>query len=61
MQQTPSDPVIDEIRETRRQISAAVDHDPARLLAYYSQLQEKYRERLIDSEKADLESDQPAA
>lgn len=61
MQQTPPDPVIDEIRETRRQISASVDHDPARLLAYYMQVQEKYRERLIDSEQADRESDQPAA
>jgi hypothetical protein len=42
-----ADPVIDEVREIRHRISARFDHDPARLVAYYMELQEKYRDRLI--------------
>jgi hypothetical protein len=42
-----SDPVIDEVREVRRRISARVGHDPARLVAYYIELQKQYRGRLI--------------
>lgn len=44
---TPSDPVIEEVREARRRISARFDHDPARLVAYYVELQEQYRDRLL--------------
>ena len=43
------DPVIDEIREIRHQISAMCDHDPAKLVAYFQQIQEQYRDRLITS------------
>jgi hypothetical protein len=32
------DPVIDEVREIRRQISAEFDHDPRRLMAHYMEL-----------------------
>lgn len=39
MKQIQSDPVIDEIREVRHRISARFDHDPARLVAYYMELQ----------------------
>ncbi len=42
-----SDPVVDEIREVRHRISERFDHDPARLVAYYLELQEQYRDRLI--------------
>jgi hypothetical protein len=42
------DPVIDEIREERHRISARFNHDPERLVAYYTELQEQYRDRLID-------------
>lgn len=42
-----SDPVIDEIREVRHRISARFDHDPARLVAYYIELQKRYQNRLI--------------
>jgi hypothetical protein len=45
-----SDPVIDEVRELRRRISQRFDHDPAKLVAYYMQLQEKYRDRLVSSD-----------
>ena len=61
MNQQQRDPVIDEIREVRHQISARVDHDPARLVAYYMKLQERYRDRLIDSSRISKDADQPAA
>ncbi len=51
MTQDDSDPVIDEIREVRNRISARFDNDPARLVAYYIELQEQHRERLIDSDR----------
>ena len=35
MKQSQADPVIDEIREVRHRISARVDHEPERLVAYY--------------------------
>ncbi len=41
------DPVTDEIREVRHRISARFDHDPARLVAYYMELQKQYEDRLI--------------
>ena len=42
-----SDPIIDEIREVRHRISARFDHDPARLVAYYMELQKQFKDRLI--------------
>ena len=61
MSQPQSDPVIDEIREVRHQISARVDHDPARLVAYYMKLQEQYRDRLVDTSTTTERTDQSAA
>ena len=61
MNQPQSDPVIDEIREVRHQISARVDHDPARLVAYYMKLQEQYRDRLVDTSTTTERTDQSAA
>jgi len=55
------DPVVDEIREIRRLISARFDHDPARLVAYYMELQERHRHRLIDRPKAPESRDESAA
>lgn len=52
-QQNKPDPIIDEIREERHRISARFDHDPERLVAYYMELQEKYRDRLIDGPSKD--------
>ena len=51
MKQSKSDPVIDEVREVRHRISARFDHDPARLVAYYMELQKQYQDRLITTEK----------
>lgn len=62
MKLNPSDPVIDEIREVRHRISKQFDHDPARLVAHYMELQERYRDRLIQSLPWDEEEpEQPAA
>ncbi|HEY2155161.1 MAG TPA: hypothetical protein VGH33_05995, partial [Isosphaeraceae bacterium] len=47
MDPDPSDPVIDEIREIRHRISARFDHDPARLVAYYMELQKKFADRFV--------------
>ena len=41
------DPVIDEIREIRHQISASFDHDPAKLVAYLIKYQEQFKDRLV--------------
>jgi hypothetical protein len=49
MKATKRDPVIDEVRQVRRRISQRFSHDPAKLVAYYMQLQEKYRDRLLVS------------
>ena len=50
--QMPSDPVIEEIREVRRRISARFGHDPERLFEHYMQVQKEYQERLVDRPKA---------
>lgn len=56
------DPVIDEIRELRRRISARFDNDPERLVAYYMELQERHKDRLLKSPAPTAEvKDQPAA
>jgi len=47
MKATKADPVIDEVCQLRRRISQRFDNDPAKLVAYYIQLQEKYRDRLL--------------
>jgi hypothetical protein len=60
MQPNPSDPVIDEIREVRHRISERYGHDPARLVVHYMELQERYRDRLLESQPAE-KADQPAA
>jgi len=51
MSQIPRDPVIEEIREVRHQISERFDHDPKRLLEYYMRLQEEHKHRFIQAGK----------
>ncbi len=55
------DPVVDEIREVRHLISERFDHDPVRLVAYYMELQEQYRDRLIKSAEPPEHEDPSAA
>lgn len=38
------DLTIDAVRKARHEISAAVDHDPRKLLEYYRKRQERYSE-----------------
>ena len=52
MKRNPSDPVIDEIREVRHRISARFGHDPARLVAFYMELQKQYEDRLSETTKS---------
>jgi hypothetical protein len=61
MTQERSDPVIDEVREIRQRISARFGHDPVRLVAYYMELQDRHRNRLIDCSKAPDRGDESAA
>jgi hypothetical protein len=41
------DPIIDEIRKVRHQISEAHDHDPKKVIDYYIELQKKYGKKHI--------------
>lgn len=41
------DPIIDEIRKVRHQISAVHDHDPKKVVDYYIELQKKYAKKII--------------
>jgi len=49
MDPIPNDPAIVEIREIRHRISEQCNHDPAQLVAYYMKLQERHRDRLLES------------
>ena len=55
------DPVIDEIRAIRQEISARFGHDPARLIAYYIESQKQHQGRLIEPPKAADRGDESAA
>jgi hypothetical protein len=53
------DPAIDEIRETRRKISAEFGHDPRRLMAHYAEFEKQLRRegkyRFADAAVAETE------
>jgi hypothetical protein len=61
--QKTGDPTIDEIREIRHRISARFGHDPAKMLAYYREMQERpeYRDRIVRAPKRDAGGGKPAA
>jgi hypothetical protein len=61
MNPNPRDPVIDEIRELRRRISERFGHDPERLVAYYTELQQHYRDRLLHTVKTAEPTNESAA
>jgi len=62
MSKLPPDPVIDEIRKVRHEISARFGHDPKRLVEHYLELQQQYEERLDTTPRAGGEnSAEPAA
>jgi hypothetical protein len=51
-----SDKAIEEIRETRKEISAEYDHDAKKLVDHYSELQKKYEKRLQKKEQPEESS-----
>jgi hypothetical protein len=62
MYPSQNDPTIDEVRDVRHRISERFGHDPVRLVAHYLELQQKYRDRLIEpSTPANDRKDPPAA
>ena len=46
------DPAIVHVREVRHLISQQHAHDPKKLVEYYLQLQEKYKDRLLEQVKS---------
>ena len=54
-----ADPAIDDVRETRRKISAEFGHDPRRLMAHYvqyeKQLQRDGKYRFADAPIGEME------
>ena len=61
MRQNLNDPVIDEIQEVRHRISARFDHDPAKLVTFYIEMQKQYQNRLIKTANSSENNDQPVA
>lgn len=53
------DPAIKRIRDVRRRISKAHNHDPKRVVAYYMELQRRRRERIAE-ESLELEQREEA-
>jgi len=43
-----NEPVLDEVRRVRHAISAKINHDPRRIVAYYADLQQKHKEQIVD-------------
>jgi glycyl-tRNA synthetase alpha subunit len=56
----PKKDAISWVRESRRRISERFGNDPRRLVEYYIELQEQYRDRMI-SDKAGDKDDGKAA
>ncbi len=43
-----SEPLLDEIRRVRHEISSEVDHDPRKIVAYYANLQHSVIGRIVN-------------
>jgi hypothetical protein len=43
------DPAIARVREVRQRISRQFDNDPKKLVEHYMQLQDRHKDRLLDS------------
>jgi len=61
MNPASDDPVIDELRRVRHDISARFGHDPERLVEYYIQIQMQYESRLVTRPENDNGADRSAA
>jgi len=54
------DPVIDEVREVRHRNSAAVNHDPRKLVGHFRRLQERHADRVVTRAKTGKSGDDAA-
>ena len=62
MNPTTPDPVIDEIRAIRHQISEMCEHDARKLVAYFQEVQRQYSDRLLSlPQRAEDDTDPLAA
>lgn len=43
-------PVVEEIREIRRRLSARFDHDLSRYVAHLIEMEDEYRDRLVPAD-----------
>jgi len=55
-----NDPALDQIREVRHQISAEFGHDPARVLAYYTEFEEQLLRKRVPMTGENDEPEQEA-
>ncbi len=53
-----SDPPIDEIRAIRHRLSAEHGHDPRRIVEFYREIQNRYRDRLIQAPSQEPSTDE---
>jgi hypothetical protein len=56
---TKDDPTITRIREARRRISEECGHDPQRVVEYYTNLQKKYQDRIINDSEEEMTPAEP--
>lgn len=49
VERTEADDVIEEVRQIRRAIWAQFDNDPEKVIAYYTELDKQYADRMIDT------------
>ena len=47
------DPLIDEVRRVKREISAEFDHDPAKLVARLTEYQKQFADRFAEAAQED--------
>lgn len=45
-ERTEADDVVDEVQRVKREISAEFDHDPAKLIAFLTEYQKQFADRL---------------
>ncbi len=53
------DPTITRIREARHQISEECEHNPQKVVEYYSKLQKKYQDRIRGDSEEETTSREP--
>ena len=46
---TEADDVVEEVRQIRRDIWAQFGNDPEKLIAYYTEVDKQYADRMIDT------------